>query len=68
MSERRARSLAHIALRRRSGNLGDVLRCVSVLVTALNTLHLNITNTEKLELGAGGFGGGLVPAGSGTCL
>ena len=55
MSERRARSLAHIALRRRSGNLGDVLRCVSVLITALNALHLNITNTEKLELRAGSF-------------
>jgi hypothetical protein len=28
---------------------------VSVFITALNTLHLNITNTEKLELRAGSF-------------
>jgi hypothetical protein len=31
---------------------------MTVFITALNTLHLNVTNTEKLELGAGGFGGG----------
>jgi hypothetical protein len=29
-----------------------------ILIAALNTLHLNITNTEKLELRTGGFSSG----------